>query len=270
MINMSSQFKKEKDLITNKNNSLDRIINKTGNNISISKSNLIYKKNVLSSIKDIPINTNNFNLTNSFLKNLKLTNFENRKSNLSSTSHSTNSTPLKIPVKENIDLSKENNNSKIKLNEYQFNQLILNSKEIFLKIQKIYSQNNSCLKDCILWIENFKNIYEYLIDGNKENEFFESIKNTLLIMFFSIIIIYDIVNQNKQKFFMEDIKNIINIHILMSESIYNNSFNNPNINHQNESQVLLVSYKNMSHKIYKIITQYQRINLKNFQTFYYV
>ena len=265
MKNMSSQFKKEKDLITNKNNSLDRIINKTGNNISISKSNLIYKKNVLSSIKDIPINTNNFNLTNSFLKNLKLTNFENRKSNLSSTSHSTNSTPLKIPVKENIDLNKENNNSKIKINEYQFNQLILNSKEIFLKIQKIYYQNNSCLKDCILWIENFKNIYENLIDDNKENEFFESIKNTLLIMFFSIIIIYDIVNQNKQKFFMEDIKNIINIHILMSESIYNNSFNNPNVNHQNESQVLLVSYKNMSHKIYKIITQYQRINLKNFQ-----
>ena len=84
-------------------------------------------------------------------------------------------------------------------------------------------------------------------------------------MFFSIIIIYDIVNQNKQKFFFDNIKNILNIHLLMSESIYNNSFNNPNINHKDEEQVLMISYKDISNRIFKIITQYQRLNLKNFQ-----
>ena len=52
-----------------------------------------------------------------------------------------------------------------------------------------------------------------------------------MLMFFTMIIIYDINNKNKQRFFNEDIKNIINIHNLMSESIYGNSFNNPKINH---------------------------------------
>ena len=266
---MSSSFKMDKDFIKNKEKNMFK--NKTPNNFSLPKnSGLIYKKNILSSIKDIPINTNNFNVSYSFLKNFKLPNFGNNKSNPSSTSLSTNSTPLKIPLKENNDSNKENSNNKIKLNEYQFHQLLTNINETFLKIQKLYLQNIPCYNECILWIEQFRNIYENCIEIYKNNEFFDSIKYTLLIMFFSIIIIYDIVNQNKQKFFFDNIKNILNIHLLMSESIYNNSFNNPHINHKDEEQVLMISYKDISNRIFKIITQYQRMNLKNFQILFII
>jgi len=261
---MSSLFKMDKDLIKNKEKSM--LKNKIPTNFSLPKNNgLIYKKNILSSIKDIPINTNNFNMSYSFLKNLKIPNFGNNKSNPSSTTLSTNSTPLKIPLKEKNDSNKENSNTKNKLNEYQFHELIIKINETFLKIQKLCLQNISCYNECILWIEQFKSIYENFIEFYKDNEFFDLIKYTLLIMFFSIIIIYDIVNQNKQKFFFDNIKNILNIHLLMSESIYNNSFNNPNINHKDEEQVLMISYKDISNRIFKIITQYQRLNLKNFQ-----
>ena len=262
---MSQPYKTERNIITNRNKFESIFKNKYQNNFPISKNNLIYQKNILSSLRDIPINTN---VTNSFLKNFKI--LENKKSNPSSTSISisTNSTPLKIPSKENNDSIKNTINSKEKLDEYQFQQQISKANEIFLNIQKLFLQNNQCLNECVLWIENFRNIYEYLIYINKENEYFNSIKMTLLIMFFSIILIYDIVNQNKQKYFLENMKNIINIHILMSESIYNNSLRNPNINHKEENQVLLLSYKDISNRIFKIITQYQRINLKNFQSLF--
>ena len=262
---MSQPYKTERNIITNRNKFESIFKNKYQNNFPISKNNLIYQKNILSSLRDIPINTN---VTNSFLKNFKI--FENKKSNPSSTSISisTNSTPLKIPSKENNDSIKNTINSKEKLDEYQFQQQISKANEIFLNIQKLFLQNNQCLNECVLWIENFRNIYEYLIYINKENEYFNSIKMTLLIMFFSIILIYDIVNQNKQKYFLENMKNIINIHILMSESIYNNSLRNSNINHKEENQVLLLSYKDISNRIFKIITQYQRINLKNFQSLF--
>ena len=265
---MSQPYKTERNMITNRNKFEKILNNKYQNTLPIS--NLIYQKNILSSLKDIPINTNNISLTNSFLKNFKMPNFENKKSNPSSTSISisTNSTPLKIPLKENNDSNKINSNSKEKLNDYQFQQQIRKANEIFLNIQKLFLQNNQCLNECIIWIENFKHIYDYLIYINKENEYFNSIKMTLLIMFFSIILIYDIVNQNKQKYFLENMKNIFNIHILMSESIYNNSLNNPNINHKDENQVLMISYKDISNRIFKIITQYQRINLKNFQVLF--
>ena len=51
--------------------------NKKPNIFTLPKNGLIYKKNLLSSIKDIPINTHIFNLTNTFLKNFKIPNFKN-------------------------------------------------------------------------------------------------------------------------------------------------------------------------------------------------
>ena len=259
--------KTEKDKLINKKNNLEKMMNKKPNIFTLPKNGLIYKKNLLSSIKDIPINTHIFNLTNSFLKNFKMPNLENKKSNPSSTSLSTNSTPLKIPIKENNDSIKD---SKNKINDYQYRQLIIKVNELFLKIKKLYLQNYPCFNECILWIENFRNLYFFLIEINKENEYYDSVNCCLLIMFFSIIIIYDIINQNKVKFFMENVKSIINIHYLMSESIYGNSFNNPNINHKEEEKVIMISFQDMNNKIFKIIAHYQRLKLNNFQHFFII
>ena len=106
---MSQPYKTDRNIITNRNKFETILNNKYQYNFPIPKSHLIYQKNILSSLKDIPINTN---VTNSFLKHFKIPNFENKKSNPSSTSISisTNSTPLKIPLKENNDSIKNNSN----------------------------------------------------------------------------------------------------------------------------------------------------------------
>ena len=261
---MSSKEKKEEKnyILDRKDSSLSEPTVKT----TISYSNpQINKKAIFTSFQNIPLNTNNFNFTNSnFVKTLNFSNNneKNRKNyNPSSSSLSTTSTPL-IQKQNiiNISPSKENeNNNKQLLNSFQYNNLVNNLNVIFSKIQNLSSQNYPSSKECNLWIENFKNIYFDIIEKNKENEFYELIKNTLMLMFFTMIIIYDINNKNKQRFFNEDIKNILNIHNLMSESIYGNSFNNPKINPKDESQVLMLSCKDMNNKISKILNQYNRI-----------
>ena len=237
------------------------------------KSSLIFsnpqidKKNLLSSLHNFQLNTLNFNFNNSnLIKNLNFQNENHNKNYHPSTSSiSTNTTPLKvIQPQKIIDISPEKDNeiktNKKLLNNYQYNQLVNNLNIISSKIQNLYSQNYPCPKECNLWIEYFKNIYYDIIEKNKNNDFFDLIKNTLMLMLFSIVLIYDINNKNKQRFFVEDIKNIINIHSLMSESIYNNSFNNPNINPKDESQVLILSCKDMNNKLVKILNQYGRID----------
>ena len=53
----------------------------------------------------------------------------------------------------------------------------------------------------------------------------------------------------------------------MSESIYGNSFNNPNINPKDESQVLMLSCKDMNNRLNKILYQYDRIKIVIFFLF---
>ena len=225
------------------------------------------KRSLLSSLQNFQLNTQNLNFTNSnLIKNLNFSNENHNKNYYTTTSSiSTNSTPLKIIQPQKlIEISPEKEteikiNKKL-LNNFQYNQLVNNLNNIFSKIQNLYSQNYPCPKECNLWIEYFKYLYYDIIEKNKNNEFFELIKNTLMLMLFSMILIYDINNKNKQRFFVEDVKNIFNIHSLMSESIYNNSFNNPNINPKDESQVLMLSCKDMHNKLLKILNQYGRID----------
>ena len=113
-----------------------------------------------------------------------------------------------------------------------------------------------------MFFENFQKLNEEILEINKQNEFLDLINNTLIIMLFTMIIVYDMNNQNKQKLFIDDMKKIMNIHSLMSESIFSNSFNNPNINHKDESEILMLSIKDILNRLKKIINQYSKINDK--------
>ncbi len=266
---MSSQEENENKFLTSRkeSNASETTVKTT---FSFSNPQL-NKKNIISNLQNFPLNTHNFNFNKSNL--IKSLNFnkEVNKNYLSSSSLSTLSTPLTINKHQNIinispskDNCSDSNENKINLlNNYQYNQLVNNLNFIFSKIQNLHSQNFPCPKECNVWIEYFKNIYNDIIGKNKENEYYELIKNTLMLMFFSIVIIYDINNKNKQRLFADDIKNIMNIHNLMSESIYGNSFNSPNINPKEESQVLMLSCKDMNNRLTKILNQYDRINSNN-------
>ena len=256
---MSSKNKNENDfLLSRKGSSISETTIKTPMSFPISqdKNNYFLNQNYI-------LNTHNFN--SDFVKNKQ---FDNSKINNlpSSSSISTISTGLIhqqniINIQSSNETDIKSNKKKIQLlNDFQYSQLINNQNIIFSKIQNLYSQNYPCSNESNLWIENFKYIFDDIIEKYKENENIELIKNTLMLMLFSIILIYDISNKNKQRYFIEDIKNILKIHNLMSESIYGNSFNNPNINPKDESQVLMLSCKDMNNKLNKILNQFDRIN----------
>ena len=256
--------KNEEFITSRKNSSISIGSNKSAISLSNPKTDIIFQKAFLSNFKNIPlnINFNNFN----FGKNIQIQNNNNEnthKSNFpSSSSLYSISNPLKIQSEIQINNLSPNNKlqEKILMNDIQFKQLVNNINIIFNKIQQFYLQSYPCYNECNSWIEFFKIIYDDIIEKNKESEFFDLIKNTLLLMFFSIIIIYIINIQNKSKFCFEEIKNILNIHKLMSESIYGNSLNDPNINAKDESQVLILSCKDMNNRILKVINQLNKIN----------
>ena len=265
---MSQQRIFEKELNKTHNERSNNIltiksINKNSNNkieTSIKKNHLLY------TMKNIPIDIYNVNIPNTILRNFKTNLKRNVTPSTSIPSISANSTILKNTSKEkNNKLNNEIKNEiieKTKLNENEFNKLKNDINMAFDQIQKLYLEYKNCCNDCILWIENFKIIYNEIIDMNKENEYFDLIKKILNLMLYSIIIIYDMSNQNKQKLFNAEIKNIFNICYLMGESIFNNPFNNPKINKKDESQILILSDKDMNNRLNKIISQYVKINQK--------
>ena len=256
---MSSKNKNENDfLLSRKGSSISETTIKTPMSFPISqdKNNYFLNQNYI-------LNTHNFN--SDFVKNKQ---FDNSKINNLPSSSSISTISTGLIHQQNIINTQSSNENDIKsnkkkiqlLNDFQYSQLINNQNIIFSKIQNLYSQNYPCSNESNLWIENFKYIFDDIIEKYKENENIELIKNTLMLMLFSIILIYDISNKNKQRYFIEDIKNILKIHNLMSESIYGNSFNNPNINPKDESQVLMLSCKDMNNKLNKILNQFDRIN----------
>ena len=265
---MSTSSKNEEFVTSRKGSSISLTSNKSAISLSNPKSDVLYQKSILSKMNNLPLNTKNINFNNlNFLKNLKIPNSKNEinnNNNPTSSTLSTLSNPLKIQKQNNINSGdKTNCNIKKKLlNDFQLNQLINQINILFDKIQKLYFQNYPCPNECNLWIEIFKIIYYDIIEKNRENKFLDLIQKTLIVMFFSMIILYDINNQSKQKFFFEEMKNIINIHNLMGESIYGNSLNNPNINPKDESQILILSFKDMHNRILKILKQYNKINEK--------
>ena len=250
---MSIPLKKEKDLLSNKNISASNILTKR-ENLSNDK-----KRNIIDSIKEIPINTSSLNISKNLFKTFKIKLDKKMIHSTSNPSISSNSNSLKFPLKE---VSESNKSNKTKINNIQYNKSVNFLNSLFDQIQKLYLQNNFCCNECISWIENFQKLNEEILEINKQNEFLDLIKNTLIMMLFTMIMVYDMNNQNKQKLFIDDMKKIMNIHSLMSESIFSNSFNNPNINHKDESEILMLSIKDILNRLKKIINQYSKINDK--------
>ena len=261
---MSNYLKTESDYVTSrKESNLSLTSNKSTNSLS-NQSEILFKNSLLSNLKNV--NFNNF----SFIKNLNFPNSNNgKKYHPSISSISKLSIPLKVQKQNNINItstsnikSNDSHKKKVILSDFDYQQLVKKINFIFDKIKKYLIDNYTYRNECNLWIKIFKSIYDYIIEKNRNSEFFDLINYTLMLMGFSIIILYDIENQNKQKLFFEEMKNILNIHTLMSESIYGNSLNDPQINAKDESKVLMLSCKDMNNRLLKILKQYNKINEK--------
>ena len=262
---MSNYLKTESDYVNNrKESNLSLTSNKSTNSLSNSKSQVLFKNNFFPNMKNV--NFNNF----SFIKNFNLPNSNNKTNYHPSLSAlSTLSNPLEVQKQNNINITsssnikrRDSNKKKIILSDIDFQHLINRIKCIFNKIKKYLIDNYPCHNECNLWIKVFTPIYDYIIEKNSNNEYFNLIKYTLMLMGFSMIILYDINIQNKQKFFSDEMKKILNIHALMSESIYGNSLNDPQINAKDESNVIILSCKDMNNRLLKILKQYNKVNEK--------
>ena len=105
----------------------------------------------------------------------------------------------------------------------------------------------------------FYNNINIIIENFNANEYLPLINNSLNLLFFSIIIIYDICCQNKIDFYIEDIKIIFNNFILLSESIFERCKNNK-IDLQQQSNLISVSNKDLNSNLTQLIKYYNQIN----------
>ena len=126
---MSIPLKKEKDLLSNKNISASNILTKR-ENLSNDK-----KRNIIDSIKEIPINTSSLNISKNLFKTFKIKLDKKMIHSTSNPSISSNSNSLKFPLKE---VSESNKSNKTKINNIQYNKSVNFLNSLFDQIQKLF------------------------------------------------------------------------------------------------------------------------------------
>ena len=223
-------------------------------NLNNSKNQCLYKKEILSSLLKLPTKIKQ----DGIIKSYKIKNIE-RENKIY------NSRPITVNLNKSFTQSnlispyKKNNNNN-NFNEKNNIEIVINNlNDIFNQIQISLFQKKNCLNDINNWIEMFYNNINIIIENFNANEYLPLINNSLNLLFFSIIIIYDICCQNKIDFYIEDIKIIFNNFILLSESIFERCKNN-GINLQQQSNLISVSNKDLNSNLTQLIKYYNQIN----------
>ena len=190
-------------------------------NLNNSKNQCLYKKEILSSLLKLPTKIKQ----DGIIKSYKIKNIE-RENKIY------NSRPITVNLNKSFTQSnlispyKKNNNNN-NFNEKNNIEIVINNlNDLFNQIQISFFQKQNCLNDINNWIEMFYNNINIIIENFNANEYLPLINNSLNLLFFSIIIIYDICCQNKIDFYIEDIKIIFNNFILLSENIFERCKNN--------------------------------------------
>ena len=205
------------------------------------KNQCLYKQEVLSSLLRLPTKIKQ----DGIIKSYNIENIERQRNNYYSRAISINE------KKSNYDINSINNLNKI--------ENIINSlNDLFNQIQTSFMKGKNCVKICNDWINIFNNNVDFIIEMTEAHEYLPLINNALNLIFFTILLIYDISNQNKFQFFFDEIKNILNIFMLLTESIFDRCKNK--INLKKQSIVISVSLKDLNNNINKIIFNYYNIN----------
>ena len=205
------------------------------------KNQCLYKQEVLSSLLRLPTKIKQ----DGIIKSYNIENIERQRNNYYSRAISINE------KKSNYDINSINNLNKI--------ENIINSlNDLFNQIQTLFMKGKNCVKICNDWINIFNNNVDFIIEMTEAHEYLPLINNALNLIFFTILLIYDISNQNKFQFFFDEIKNILNIFMLLTESIFDRCKNK--INLKKQSIVISVSLKDLNNNINKIVSNYYNIN----------
>ena len=235
-------FIRKKPIIFQKDNSLNQNSQKE-KNINLNPNQCLYKQDILSSLIRLPTKIKQ----NGIIKSYNIENIERQKNNYYSRAISIKQS------KSNYDTNSVNNLNKI--------EIIINTlNDLFNQIQTLIMKGKNCVKVCNDWIKIFNNNADFIIEMTESHEYLPLINNAINLIFFTIILLYDISYQNKSQFFFDDIKSILNIYMLLTETIYNRCKNKNKINLKQQSVVISISIKDLNDNLNKLVSNYHQIN----------
>ena len=233
---------RKKPIIFRKENSFNQN-SQQEKNTNFNKNQCLYKQDVLSSLIRLPTKIKQ----NGVIKSYNIENIERQKNNYYSRAISIKKN------KSNYDTNSVNNLNKI--------EIIINTlNDLFNQIQTLIMKGKNCVKVCNDWIKIFNNNADFIIEMTESHEYLPLINNAINLIFFTIILLYDISYQNKSQFFFEDIKSILNIYMLLTETIYNRCKNKNKINLKQQSVVISISIKDLNDNLNKLVSNYHQIN----------
>ena len=209
------------------------------NNI-LSRSSNFDKQKMMKNLNKLNLNPNSKFLLNIINSHNSINNKKipiNKDINLTTSTNTNQSTPMKIFEKPNISV------------------IINKLSNLFSKINEYYYKGISYLLEANNWLEIFYNNVNYLI--LKDNSLYMKVCK---LMYLTIIILYDLSKFNKYNFFVDDVKNIINKHLIMSETIYNTALYPDEINIRQQSGVLQLSSKDLGNNLKRIFERYMFFN----------
>ena len=225
--------------------------------IKNSKDNCLYKKEILNSLHKLPLKINRDRILKLNLnKNNDINNDKKDKPFLiTQMKNNLNLNPLKNQLKHILLNQRKIGGKDKNKNDY----LITNLNNLFNSICDLFHSNNNYTKECKEWIDLFYQNADYIFENTDAREFFPLIKNSMNLMFISIILLY-LINIEEINLFQLDINKILNNFKLLSEIIFNKFQKNSEINLKENSNLMTNLYKNIINSVNSIISKYDRIN----------
>ena len=226
--------------------------------IKNSKDNCLYKKEILNSLHKLPLKINRDRILKLNLnKNNEINNdIKDKPLLITQMKNNLNLNPLKNQLKQMLLNQRKLRGKDINKNVY----LINNLNNLFNTICDLFHSNNNYTKECKEWIDLFYQNSDYIFEKTDAREFFPLIKNSMNLMFISIILLYLINIEEKINLFKIDMNKIINNFKLLSEIIFDRFQQNSEINLKEKSNLMTNLYKNIINSVNNIISKYGEIN----------
>ena len=226
--------------------------------IKNTKDNCLYKKEILNSLHKLPLKINKDRIIKLNLnKNYDINTHKKDKSLLiKPMKKDLHLTPLKYQLKQML-LNKRKIDGKDKNKN---NNLIENLNYLFNSIYNSFYSNNNYSKECKEWIDLFYKNSDYIFEKTNAQEFFPLIKNSMNLMLISIILLYLIGTDENENLFKININKILNNFKLLCQIIFDRFQQNSDINLKEKSNLMTNLYKNIINSVNNIILKYDEIN----------
>ena len=223
-----------------------------------SKDKCLYRKEILSSLHKLPLKLNKEGIfKNDSMKNNILNNEKSEKSNL--IAPKINTIPLSTQIRKRKQiLINEKKNKSVEKNKIE--SIILILEDLFNKINVLYFNSNDIFNQCKEYIDYFYENAIFIEEKTEAEEFFPLIKNSMNILFLSIILLLIISKDEQLDLFKYDIKKILDNFKLLSKIIFDKCRKKNNINLKEQSNLMTNYIKNINNSIIFINLKYEQTN----------